>query len=130
MKASSNFSPGEDSTRITLSGTFRLITEKNTTIFLRCPRLMFSASQYLFEIVKESARRDAEHKGQSLQDGRRLFVWKFFFRHNNKVMNKLRSRYPSFCTSCQVANLCGCRFSEATLADLPDNSTTCLEFIP
>ncbi|GFU68818.1 hypothetical protein TNCV_1095861 [Trichonephila clavipes] len=30
MKASSTFSPAEDSTKITLSGTFRLITEKNT----------------------------------------------------------------------------------------------------
>ncbi|GFW06068.1 hypothetical protein TNCV_4478601 [Trichonephila clavipes] len=45
MKTSSVFSPGEDSTRITLSGTFRLITEMNPP-FLPCPRLMFSAPQY------------------------------------------------------------------------------------
>ncbi|GFW27098.1 hypothetical protein TNCV_93241 [Trichonephila clavipes] len=44
MKASSILSPGEDSTRITLSGTFRLTTEKNTPPFLGCPRLMFSAA--------------------------------------------------------------------------------------
>ncbi|GFW61301.1 hypothetical protein TNCV_3378161 [Trichonephila clavipes] len=46
MKTNSNFSPADDLTRIPLSGTFRLITEKNTPSFLRCPRLMFSATQY------------------------------------------------------------------------------------
>ncbi|GFW94927.1 uncharacterized protein TNCV_3398061 [Trichonephila clavipes] len=45
-KVSSIFFPSEDSTRITLSGTFRFITEKNTPPFLWCPRLMFSAPQY------------------------------------------------------------------------------------
>ncbi|GFV66664.1 hypothetical protein TNCV_2594851 [Trichonephila clavipes] len=37
----------EDSTRIILSGTFQLITEKNTPIFLWYPRLIFSAPQHL-----------------------------------------------------------------------------------
>ncbi|GFY08109.1 hypothetical protein TNCV_1355231 [Trichonephila clavipes] len=46
MTARSNFSPGEDSTRINLSGTFQLITAKNTPLFLWCPRLMFLAQQY------------------------------------------------------------------------------------
>ncbi|GFT89555.1 hypothetical protein TNCV_2093681 [Trichonephila clavipes] len=36
MKTSSSFSPDDDSTRIPLSGTFRLITEKNTPSFLWC----------------------------------------------------------------------------------------------
>ncbi|GFS84785.1 hypothetical protein TNCV_2956811 [Trichonephila clavipes] len=40
------FSPGENLTRITLSGTFRLIAEKDTLSFLWCPRMMFSAPQY------------------------------------------------------------------------------------
>ncbi|GFU99954.1 hypothetical protein TNCV_236071 [Trichonephila clavipes] len=46
MKASSTFSPGEDSTRITLSRTLRLITEKNTPAFFWSSQLMFSAPQY------------------------------------------------------------------------------------
>ncbi|GFY49418.1 hypothetical protein TNIN_175001 [Trichonephila inaurata madagascariensis] len=46
MKASSIFCPGEDSMRILLSGTFQIITEKNMPSFFRCPRRMFSASQY------------------------------------------------------------------------------------
>ncbi|GFX58839.1 hypothetical protein TNCV_805431 [Trichonephila clavipes] len=46
MKASFFFSPCEDSTRITLSDTFQLNTEKNTLPFLGCPPLMFSAPQY------------------------------------------------------------------------------------
>ncbi|GFV60119.1 hypothetical protein TNCV_3886371 [Trichonephila clavipes] len=45
MKANSIFSPGEDTTRITLSGTLRLISEKYTTPFLWCPELLFSAPQ-------------------------------------------------------------------------------------
>ncbi|GFU65626.1 hypothetical protein TNCV_635491 [Trichonephila clavipes] len=55
MKASSIFSPGEGSTRITLSGTFRLITKKNMPLFLWCPQLMFSAPQipcFLLDAVK------------------------------------------------------------------------------
>ncbi|GFV42950.1 hypothetical protein TNCV_629631 [Trichonephila clavipes] len=37
MKASSTFSPDENSTRITLPSKFRLITEKNKSPFLWCP---------------------------------------------------------------------------------------------
>ncbi|GFX07754.1 hypothetical protein TNCV_4160231 [Trichonephila clavipes] len=37
---------GEDATRITLSGTCRLITEKNMPPFLWSPQLVFSALQY------------------------------------------------------------------------------------
>ncbi|GFW99710.1 hypothetical protein TNCV_3419411 [Trichonephila clavipes] len=42
MKVSSTFFPGEDSTRIIISGTFRVIIEKNRPSFLWCPRLMLS----------------------------------------------------------------------------------------
>ncbi|GFW80393.1 hypothetical protein TNCV_2945251 [Trichonephila clavipes] len=47
MKSSTIFSSGEDSMRITFSGTFRLITEKKSPSFLHRPRLRFSASKYL-----------------------------------------------------------------------------------
>ncbi|GFW53263.1 hypothetical protein TNCV_4709971 [Trichonephila clavipes] len=46
MKVSFIFSPGEDLTKIPLSGTFRHITEKNTLLFLWCPRPMFPAPKY------------------------------------------------------------------------------------
>ncbi|GFV16226.1 hypothetical protein TNCV_3379901 [Trichonephila clavipes] len=45
MEVSFTFSPGEYSKRMTLSGTFQLITEMNTPPFLWCTRLMFSAPQ-------------------------------------------------------------------------------------
>ncbi|GFT30072.1 hypothetical protein TNCV_715351 [Trichonephila clavipes] len=44
MTESSSFSPGEDSTRTTLSCTFRLISEKNTPILLVSMTEGFSSS--------------------------------------------------------------------------------------
>ncbi|GFV30226.1 hypothetical protein TNCV_97031 [Trichonephila clavipes] len=59
MKASSIFSPGEDSAKINLSSSFRLVTEKDMPSFLWHPQLMFSAPQYpVFPAV--CCQRDAQ----------------------------------------------------------------------
>ncbi|GFX89570.1 hypothetical protein TNCV_72631 [Trichonephila clavipes] len=42
-ESDSILSPGEESRRIMLSGTFKLINETNMPPFLWCPQLMFSA---------------------------------------------------------------------------------------
>ncbi|GFW80687.1 hypothetical protein TNCV_3235391 [Trichonephila clavipes] len=65
-KASSIFSPCENSTRISLSGSFNLITKKNKPAFLWCPRLMFSAPQYPVVPIKCS-QRDAPDWTQGVQ---------------------------------------------------------------
>ncbi|GFW79248.1 hypothetical protein TNCV_2476551 [Trichonephila clavipes] len=46
MNLSAIFSPGIDSTKITLYDTSRFFTEKNMPPFLWCPRLMFISPQY------------------------------------------------------------------------------------
>ncbi|GFX76640.1 hypothetical protein TNCV_3163581 [Trichonephila clavipes] len=80
MKASPIFSPGDDSTRITLLGTFILITEKNTTPFLWCQRLICSVPSYPV-FIERCRQRDTLDwmpglKGHSLQDGCRVFAWR------------------------------------------------------
>ncbi|GFU04324.1 hypothetical protein TNCV_864231 [Trichonephila clavipes] len=64
IKTSSTFSPDVDSSRITLSDTCQLITEKMRS--------------------KGDTRLDARRKGQSLQDGCGAFAWKFFFQTQQK----------------------------------------------
>ncbi|GFW16925.1 hypothetical protein TNCV_2760531 [Trichonephila clavipes] len=71
MKISCIFSPSDNSTRITLFGTFRFIPEKKTPPFLWCLRLLFSALSALSSCMhsKGSTGLDTGRKGQSLQDG-------------------------------------------------------------
>ncbi|GFV97209.1 hypothetical protein TNCV_161781 [Trichonephila clavipes] len=97
MNASSIFSPGEDSTRITLTGTFRIIIEKITPPFLWCPRLMFSAPQYpvfpagcsqrgmpdwTLGVKANLCKTDVDNLPENSS------------RHSSKVTSELRSRCP------------------------------------
>ncbi|GFX97367.1 hypothetical protein TNCV_1077381 [Trichonephila clavipes] len=96
MKASSIFSPGEDSMKITLSASFQLITGTNTPPFLWVPTTpVFSSTisgiSYWMQ-SKECTRLDAGCKEQSLLYGCRLFTWKFFQTHSSKFPSRLRSR--------------------------------------
>ncbi|GFT04979.1 hypothetical protein TNCV_4745071 [Trichonephila clavipes] len=95
MKASSNFSPGKESTRIILSRIFRLITEKNTSPFLWCSRLMFSAPQYPSfpagysqSDVLDWAPGEKANLCKTAVDS---FPINSSSRHNSKVTRKLRS---------------------------------------
>ncbi|GFT57864.1 hypothetical protein TNCV_4865811 [Trichonephila clavipes] len=98
MTVSSNFSPGENSTRVTSSGTFQLISEKNTPQFLWCPRLMFSIPQYPF-FAAGCNQRDVP---DWTPDIKALFCTTAVdrmpgnssSRHNSKVTNNLRSHCP------------------------------------
>ncbi|GFT73320.1 hypothetical protein TNCV_4009391 [Trichonephila clavipes] len=78
----SSISRCEGSTRFTLSGTFRLITEKNVPILMVSTTVIFSFTKTCHSRWMQSkvyTRQDSELKGQSLQDGCRLFSDKFFF---------------------------------------------------
>ncbi|GFV85909.1 hypothetical protein TNCV_1422121 [Trichonephila clavipes] len=96
MNASSIFSPGDNSTRITLSGTFRLITEPPLP-FLWCPQIMFSAPQYLVFPAGCSQRNVPD-----CTLGLITYLHKMVTdclpvnssRHSSRVTSKLKSRCP------------------------------------
>ncbi|GFS52054.1 hypothetical protein TNCV_1104761 [Trichonephila clavipes] len=96
IKVNSVSSPGEDSTRITLSGTFRLITQKNMPSFLWCPQLMFSAPQYpLFPAVcRQRHAQDwtPDIKNCLCKTAVDCFPGNSSSRPSSKVMSKLRNR--------------------------------------
>ncbi|GFW67897.1 hypothetical protein TNCV_3872271 [Trichonephila clavipes] len=98
MKVSSIFSPGDDSMRITLSGTFRLITEKNTPPFFWFTRLMLLVPQYPV-FPDGCSQRDSTDCSPGV--GVRLcktavdcLPENSSSRHISKIMSKLRSSCP------------------------------------
>ncbi|GFW70609.1 hypothetical protein TNCV_1624411 [Trichonephila clavipes] len=80
MKASFPFSPDEDSTRIPSSGEFRLITERTCPILVVSTTDVFSSTISGLSLLDANSRTrlDAGRQGQCLQDGCRVFAWKFF----------------------------------------------------
>ncbi|GFV62701.1 hypothetical protein TNCV_901561 [Trichonephila clavipes] len=135
MKASSIFSSDEDSTRISLYGTFRFTTEKNMPPFMWCPQLMFSVPRYLVFPAGCSQRNTPDWTPGTEVNLCKTTVEclseNSCYRNRNKVMSKLRSHRPpmSSCALFQVAILCRYRCSVETLANLPGDSTTWLELI-
>ncbi|GFV82644.1 hypothetical protein TNCV_1618731 [Trichonephila clavipes] len=92
---SEELSSSEDSTIITLSGRFRLITEKNTLPFLWCQQLRFSSPQCPVFPARCSQRNAPGW--MPLQDG----CWP----GNSSSSSKRKSRCRAF-----NAILCRCRF--------------------
>ncbi|GFU81691.1 hypothetical protein TNCV_3645911 [Trichonephila clavipes] len=95
---SSIFISGVDSTRITFSGTFRLITEKKTSSFLWCPRLMFSAPQYPFFPARCSQSATPNWapgiKSSLCKTAIDCLHRNSFSDHSSKITSKLSSRCP------------------------------------
>ncbi|GFV71441.1 hypothetical protein TNCV_4564251 [Trichonephila clavipes] len=77
-----------------------LVTEKNSSSFLWCPRLMFSASKLSYLSCwmqsKGHTSLDARCKGQSLQDGCRAFAWKFFPQTHLKGHEHAEELFPTY----------------------------------
>ncbi|GFS73892.1 hypothetical protein TNCV_108061 [Trichonephila clavipes] len=111
MKASSIFSPGEDSMRITLSDTFRLIAKKNTSSFLWCPRLMYSAPQY--PVFRAGyCQRDTQDwtpgvKTSLCKASVDYLPGNSSSRYSGKVSSNLRNRCPPSSDPVQMSMLCG-----------------------
>ncbi|GFW29672.1 uncharacterized protein TNCV_3935391 [Trichonephila clavipes] len=103
-RACKQLRPSKDSTRITLPGAFRLISENNTLPLLRCLQLMLSVLQYPV-FPAGCSQRDAPDwmpgiKARICKTSEVFLPGYAFSRHSSKVTSKLRSRCPptSSCT--------------------------------
>ncbi|GFW85517.1 hypothetical protein TNCV_145621 [Trichonephila clavipes] len=98
MKASSTFSPGEDSTKITLAGESRLISKTNTPPFLWYSQLMLLAPQKLV-FLTGCRQRDTQDWAPGVNDSLCMMAvdclsGNSFSRHSSKVTSKLMRHCP------------------------------------